>query len=53
MAAATAKAGKGNSYGHPHTEVLERVAKQGAVITSTIQEGTITFESDGSTVVKK
>jgi competence protein ComEC len=46
-------AGKGNSYGHPHTEVLERVAKQGAVITSTIQEGTITFESDGSTVVKK
>ena len=46
-------AGKGNSYGHPHKEVLDRVEKQGAQIVSTIEEGTITFESDGSTVVKK
>lgn len=46
-------AGKGNSYGHPHKEVLDRVEKQGAEIVSTIDEGTITFVSDGVTVTKK
>lgn len=40
-------AGKGNSYGHPHKEVLDRVALQGAEIASTLDSGTITFESDG------
>ena len=46
-------AGKGNSYGHPHKEVLERVEKQGAQIASTIDFGTITFESDGVSVSRK
>jgi competence protein ComEC len=46
-------AGKGNSYGHPHKEVLDRVKKQGATVVSTIEEGTVTFESDGLTVIKK
>lgn len=46
-------AGKGNTYGHPHKEVLDRVEKQGASIASTIDEGTITFESNGITVIKK
>ena len=46
-------AGKGNSYGHPHKEVLERVEKQGAELLSTIDSGTITFESDGVSVSRK
>ena len=47
------QAGKGNSYGHPHKEVLERVEKQGAELLSTIDSGTITFESDGVSVTRK
>lgn len=46
-------AGKGNTYGHPHKEVLDRVEKQGAGLVSTIDSGTITFESDGVSVVRK
>lgn len=46
-------AGKGNSYGHPHKEVLDRIEKQGATTVSTIEDGTVTFESDGDTVMKK
>ncbi len=46
-------AGKGNSYGHPHKEVLDRVEQQGATLVSTIEEGTITFESDGVMVTRK
>jgi len=46
-------AGKDNSYGHPHPEVLERVAASGASIVSTIDEGTITFVSDGTQVRRK
>lgn len=40
-------AGKGNSYGHPDPLVLERVRAQGARVVSTIEQGTIEFESDG------
>jgi competence protein ComEC len=40
-------AGKGNTYGHPAVEVLERIERQGAEVVSTIEEGTITFVSDG------
>lgn len=46
-------AGKDNSYGHPHPEVLERVTASGASVVSTIDEGTITFVSDGSDVRRK
>lgn len=41
-------AGEGNSYGHPHEEVLERVRSQSASILSTIDQGTITFTTDGT-----
>jgi competence protein ComEC len=41
-------AGRGNTYGHPAPEVLERVGRQGAETVSTIDEGTITFVSDGA-----
>ncbi len=38
-------AGADNRYGHPHEEVLERVADQ--QILSTAESGTLTFVSDG------
>ena len=46
-------AGKGNTYGHPAPEVLERVGHQGAETVSTIDEGTITFVSDGATLWRR
>lgn len=46
-------AGKDNSYGHPHQEVLDRIAASGAHVLSTIEEGTIEFVSDGVTVRQK
>lgn len=46
-------AGEDNSYGHPHAEVLDRIRESGAQAVSTIDEGTITFVSDGMTVRRK
>jgi len=46
-------AGKDNPYGHPHADVLERITAAGAQILSTIQEGSIEFESDGITIREK
>lgn len=43
-------AGKDNSYGHPHEEVLERIVDSGASYVSTAEEGTITYTSDGRTI---
>lgn len=43
-------AGKNNSYGHPAPDVVERIRESGAQILSTMQEGTITFLSDGKKV---
>lgn len=43
-------AGKDNSYGHPHEEVVTRVLASGAAILSTFDVGTITFVSDGVSV---
>lgn len=40
-------AGKDNSYGHPHKETLDILYQVGAQILSTIESGTIRFESDG------
>lgn len=39
--------GKDNSYGHPHTEVVERWKNIGAKILRTDEDGTITIISDG------
>lgn len=36
-------AGRDNSYGHPHTETLERLRKNGAVIYRTPQNGAVTI----------
>ncbi len=46
-------AGKGNTYGHPAPEVLSRVRTFGARIVSTIDSGTLTFESDGVSFQEK
>ena len=40
-------AGKDNSYGHPHKEVIDTLEKENIEILSTAEEGTITFLSNG------
>ena len=42
--------GKGNSYGHPHKETMEKLKKAGCQILRTDVEGTITAFSDGKTI---
>jgi beta-lactamase superfamily II metal-dependent hydrolase len=42
-------AATGNSYGHPHAEVIERLLNLGIVIYGTDQHGTIRIVTDGST----
>ncbi|OIO31657.1 hypothetical protein AUJ44_04180 [Candidatus Nomurabacteria bacterium CG1_02_47_685] len=46
-------AGKDNSYGHPHEEVLDRLAKYNISALGTYEEGTIVFESDGEQLLRK
>jgi competence protein ComEC len=46
-------AGKDNRYGHPTKEVLDILNKVGAKILSTIDLGTIEFETDGETLIIK
>ncbi len=42
--------GKDNSYGHPHPETLDRLAKAGAKVLRTDELGTIVMRSDGETI---
>ncbi len=44
---AVISAGKDNSYGHPHPEVVKILQSVGAKIVSTAELGTVRFESDG------
>jgi competence protein ComEC len=46
--AAVISCGRGNRYGHPHLETLERLARHGIGIWRTDQQGTITVTTDGS-----
>jgi competence protein ComEC len=41
-------AGSGNSYGHPHDEVVQRIARMGIGLYGTDQHGTIRVITDGS-----
>ena len=41
---------KGNSYGHPHKETIEKLEKAGCQVLRTDEEGTITALSDGKTI---
>lgn len=45
--------GCGNSYGHPNTEVLETINNFNLEIRDTCKEGSVVYESDGESVVKK
>lgn len=47
---AVISAGKNNRYGHPHQEVLDRLARFGVETLRTDLRGTIVFTSDGETV---
>lgn len=42
-----------NRYGHPHKEVLDTFSRFDVAVLDTCSEGTITFVSDGETVVRK
>ncbi|HWH16211.1 MAG TPA: MBL fold metallo-hydrolase [Candidatus Paceibacterota bacterium] len=46
-------AGKDNSYGHPHEEVVAAIVESGAQMVGTLGEGPVTFISDGTTVQLK
>ena len=43
-------AGRDNTYGHPHDEVLETLEQFSEHVLGTYEEGTIVFESDGNTL---
>ena len=43
-------AGRGNTFGHPAPEVLERLAEVGATVYRTDRDGQITIETDGGRV---
>lgn len=50
---AVISAGKNNSYGHPHQEVLNILNGVGAKIVNTVESGTIEFQTDGKTLERK
>ena len=50
---AVISAGKDNTYGHPHQQVLDILEKVGAKTVSTIDLGTIKFETDGQSLKLK
>ena len=47
---AVISAGKENTYGHPHKEVLDILSQVGASVVSTLGMGTIKFETDGESL---
>ena len=50
---AVISAGKNNKYGHPHKEVVDLFNSLNIPILSTIEMGTIIFESDGKNLIYK
>ena len=47
---AVISAGKDNTYGHPHKEVLETLQSSGAIILETKNGGAVVFKSDGNSL---
>lgn len=43
--------GEGNSYGHPHAEVMNNLRKLGIKVFRTDEQGTLQVKSDGNTLV--
>lgn len=50
---AVASAGLNNRYGHPHKDTLMRLDSLNIPYLITFKEGTISFESDGRSVIRK
>lgn len=50
---AIVSAGKNNRYHHPSTETTDRISRLPITLLSTIDLGTITFETNGITLTKK
>ena len=44
-------AGRNNSYGHPHSETIQRLLAKGTMIYGTFQSGTIVASTDGTSIV--
>ena len=47
---AVIQCGKGNSYGHPHRETMEKLEKRGIEVLRNDELGTITAKSDGQSI---
>ncbi len=45
--------GKGNSYGHPHQEILKRLTSAGVEVYRTDKNGTVTVSTDGKKIEVK
>ena len=45
--------GYGNSYGHPHTTVLQLLTLSGAAVYRTDTDGTIVLDADGETISRR
>jgi competence protein ComEC len=45
--AAIISMGRNNSFGHPHSEVLERCMRRGIRVLRTDEQGAVTIETDG------
>jgi len=45
--------GKNNSYGHPHTTVLQLFSLSGASVYRTDEDGTIVLDTDGDTITRR
>lgn len=45
--------GRDNSYGHPHTTVLQLFSLSGAQVYRTDEEGTIVLDTDGKTITRR
>ncbi len=43
--------GKGNTYGHPHKEIIDRLKANNIIIHRTDLEGTIVAKSDGNNII--
>jgi competence protein ComEC len=50
---AIVSAGENNSYGHPHPEVVDRLAERGIEVRQTGIDGTISYISDGQEWIEK
>lgn len=45
--------GKGNDYGHPHKETLNKLKKKNIILYRTDLDGTVVIESDGNKIIKR